>query len=116
MLHMDSIESSQSETKSQRLDAAVAFMKRRLGALGAPGRVSGEGPPRLTRGQVHLLEEEMRQGIRDPAPIFEKPLFRIAGVPNQLYTDASTPRYGWPSDVQFPAQLDEVVKDVGKGL
>ena len=40
----------------------------------------------------------------------------VAGVPNQLYTDASTSRYGWPPDIEFLAQLDEAVKDVGKGL
>lgn len=62
MLHMDSIESSQSKTKSQCLDAAVAFMKRRLGALGAPGRVSGEGPAHA----AHPPEQDIRQGIRDP--------------------------------------------------
>jgi hypothetical protein len=40
----------------------------------------------------------------------------VPGVPNQLYTDASTPRYGWSPDMEFLAQLDEVVKDVGQLL
>jgi len=40
----------------------------------------------------------------------------VPGVPNQLYTDASTPRYGWVPDIEFLAQLDEAVKDVGKRL
>lgn len=40
----------------------------------------------------------------------------VPGVPNQLYTDASTLRYGWSSDMEFLAQLDEVVKDIGKLL
>jgi hypothetical protein len=40
----------------------------------------------------------------------------VPGVPNQLYTDASTPRYGWSPDIEFLAQLDEAMKDVGKRL
>jgi hypothetical protein len=40
----------------------------------------------------------------------------VAGVPNQLYRDATTPRYGWAPDIEFLAQIDEAVKDVGKRL
>jgi hypothetical protein len=40
----------------------------------------------------------------------------VAGVPNQLYTDATVPRYGWPPDIEFLAQVEEAVKDVGKRL
>jgi hypothetical protein len=38
----------------------------------------------------------------------------IAGVPNDLYTDRSLPRYGWTPDVDLLAQLTEAVKDVSK--
>jgi len=39
-----------------------------------------------------------------------------AGIPNDLYTDRSLPRYGWIPDIEFLSQLTEAVKDVGKQL
>ena len=36
-----------------------------------------------------------------------------AGIPNELYTDGSIPRYGWVPDVEFLSQLSEAVRDVG---
>ena len=38
----------------------------------------------------------------------------IAGIPNDLYTDRSLPRYGWTPDLELLTQLSEAVKDVGK--
>lgn len=38
----------------------------------------------------------------------------IAGIPNELYTNRSLPRYGWTPDPELLAQLEEAVKDVGK--
>ena len=38
----------------------------------------------------------------------------VPGVPNQLYTDASTPRFGWVPDIEFLAQqvLAEIRNEV----
>lgn len=38
----------------------------------------------------------------------------IAGIPNELYTDHSLPRYGWVPNIELLSQLNEAVKDVGK--
>ena len=38
----------------------------------------------------------------------------VAGIPNELYTDETVPRYGWAPDIEFLSQLTEAVRDVGK--
>ena len=38
----------------------------------------------------------------------------VAGIPNELYTDDATPRYGWTPDAQFLSQLGEAVADFGR--
>lgn len=37
----------------------------------------------------------------------------IAGIPNELYTDQSLPRYGWVPNKELLSQLNEAVEDVG---
>ncbi len=38
----------------------------------------------------------------------------IPGIPNELYTDTSLPRFGWIPNAELLQQLNDVVKDVGK--
>jgi hypothetical protein len=41
-------------------------------------------------------------------------LNHVAGIPNELYTNDTTPRFGWVPDAQFLSQLSETVTGFGK--